>query len=338
MPQAVDTIRDTHLDAARGVGIFLVICGHLLEPTFLENGSITAGPAFALWRIIYAFHMPFFFLVCGMTDRIIGLKRSSSESAVFLEFVFTAIVFSIIAYIPQFLLGNISISDVLLCHILGQRLGLAPLWFLIALAMVRFTYSLASKMVDGVAFWVVIAVFLALSIFSANSQYKVWYFQSIFGALPFYVFGRLMIADFLKVRVISGLCGLLILLACSSRNFVHLAAGEYGDIGFFAASALGGCCFALAVISSMHGVALSVSVYLGRHSFELFIMSGIVLTASPMMREMDNAAGIFLILLLGVPVQITLARLLRRPIIAIRRAVQIAIEVGRQHTSAPARV
>ncbi|MCJ2134454.1 allophanate hydrolase subunit 1, partial [Methylobacterium sp. J-026] len=42
-------------------------------------------------------------------------------SAVFLEFVFTAIVFSIIAYIPQFLLGNISISDVLLCHILAQR-------------------------------------------------------------------------------------------------------------------------------------------------------------------------------------------------------------------------
>ncbi|MGT2485815.1 acyltransferase family protein [Methylobacterium oryzae CBMB20] len=68
--------RDLQLDAARGLAVLLVLLGHLLQPVFYGPSGLEPGPALAVWRVIYAFHMPFFFLLCGMVDRIKGRRVS----------------------------------------------------------------------------------------------------------------------------------------------------------------------------------------------------------------------------------------------------------------------
>ena len=330
--------RDTSLDAARGLGILLVICGHLLEPAFIGQEDVTRGLAFTIWRTIYAFHMPYFFLVTGMADKLVEGRRSSDVTATALQLVLTALAFSLLAYIPQVIAESVSVREILMRHLAGQRLGLAPLWFLIALALVRILYAAASKISGRVVYWSFLVTVLVVSWACAKYQFQPWYFQSLLGALPFYLIGRLAEAEGLKVSASAALCGLAALLTCSSDNFVHLAAGQYGDLPHFAAGALGGCCFALALIGYLRGVALTAAAYLGRRSFELFVISGIVLAASPLMRQLDNALGLLLIFLLGVPSHIVLARFLRRPITAARRAIGVLVELWRHPRIPPAGV
>jgi len=57
-------LRDTTIDTCRGVGIVLVVYAHALEITF-PTGAALPNPAFWLWQMIYAFHMPLFFFISG---------------------------------------------------------------------------------------------------------------------------------------------------------------------------------------------------------------------------------------------------------------------------------
>lgn len=52
-------IRVEYIDAMRGFAILTVVIGHLIQRN-IDNG--TSHPLFDL---IYSFHMPFFFFICG---------------------------------------------------------------------------------------------------------------------------------------------------------------------------------------------------------------------------------------------------------------------------------
>lgn len=49
--------RDTFLDFAKGIAIFLVVLGHVLEKSMQQRNEV--------YEFIYLFHMPFFFLLSG---------------------------------------------------------------------------------------------------------------------------------------------------------------------------------------------------------------------------------------------------------------------------------
>ena len=51
-----------YLDQAKAWGMFLVYYGHFLE--VLLRADATA--AFSQWKLIYTFHMPFFFFLTGV--------------------------------------------------------------------------------------------------------------------------------------------------------------------------------------------------------------------------------------------------------------------------------
>lgn len=51
--------RSLYVDALEGVAIVLVVLGHAIMRTFTEFWT---NP---VWRLIYAFHMPLFALLCG---------------------------------------------------------------------------------------------------------------------------------------------------------------------------------------------------------------------------------------------------------------------------------
>src|SRR5262249_3120022 len=72
MAQVKTQTRDATYDVARGLGMILVIYGHLLEPIFPARpdlGKDFVTSAFVQWQVIYAFHMVLFFLVSGAVNR-----------------------------------------------------------------------------------------------------------------------------------------------------------------------------------------------------------------------------------------------------------------------------
>lgn len=319
--------RDISLDAARGAAILLVICGHVLEPAFLDHGHINDGLAFRIWQIIYAFHMPFFFLVAGRTDRLMEGRTPQARLAAAVKLVPTAAVFSLLGFLPQLLGGRITPGQVLVKLAFGAEFGLAPLWFLVVLALARIVYDSAASACSRPVFWCLLALVLVISGTCAAFGFKLWHVQALFGALPFYVLGRLRGGDGRATSVPGALCGLMTLLVFAPTNLVHLAAGHYGNPAIFAACALGGCCFTSALVDRLRGPALAAAARLGRASFELFIASGIVLAAAPVMRQLDDGPGLLLLAVLGLPLQIALATAMRRPIAAVRRTAEAPVDL-----------
>jgi len=64
-------MRDICLDRAKGFAIILVVLGHLAE-NFMDNTHDLLG---VFHYYIYCFHMPFFFVLSGMSYRASQLKR-----------------------------------------------------------------------------------------------------------------------------------------------------------------------------------------------------------------------------------------------------------------------
>jgi len=57
--------RATFLDVAKGVAISLVVFGHVLGGALARNWIDPPNTAELAYKFIYAFHMPFFFIVSG---------------------------------------------------------------------------------------------------------------------------------------------------------------------------------------------------------------------------------------------------------------------------------
>ena len=65
--------RNISLDIARGVGIILVVIGHVMSPVMAGNNAMETA-----YQILYVFHMPLFFLLAGLVaQKLIGGYTSS---------------------------------------------------------------------------------------------------------------------------------------------------------------------------------------------------------------------------------------------------------------------
>ena len=65
------------LDAARGIGIILVVAGHAFRDDMRAESAVCEW----VYQLIYSFHMPFFFLLAGMAFSI-SLKSSADQGNV----------------------------------------------------------------------------------------------------------------------------------------------------------------------------------------------------------------------------------------------------------------
>jgi len=85
------------IDVAKGIGILLVVLGHLETTDFLR-------------RWIYSFHMPFFFFISGFLSKLISINYIT-----YLNKQLSRLI------IPYFFFGIISIVDMLLLKIILQN-------------------------------------------------------------------------------------------------------------------------------------------------------------------------------------------------------------------------
>jgi len=130
--------RTPWIDTARGLGIVLVVYGHVLRGQF-HAGLLAWTPAIGLQdRAIYAFHMPFFFLLSGLFAGAQIRPRGEFVRRRLVTIVYPYILWSVVQTVLTMGAGHLanahhSLSDLAL---IGTN-PIGQFWFLYVLAMVQ---------------------------------------------------------------------------------------------------------------------------------------------------------------------------------------------------------
>jgi fucose 4-O-acetylase-like acetyltransferase len=165
LQQASQTVKKGRLhwiDYAKGIGIFLVVVGHVLQG--LVNSSLLEKSPIIdfIYQWIYAFHMPLFFVISGLF-----VQRSLSKS--FQHFLLNKLY--VIAY-PYFVWSFIQISIQWLTSRYTNQPS-SPLdilkiiyqphqqfWFLYTLFIILVTYGLFHKLKSSPTFFLIFSALL----------------------------------------------------------------------------------------------------------------------------------------------------------------------------------
>jgi fucose 4-O-acetylase-like acetyltransferase len=299
MPEPQAPKRDATWDIARGIGMMLVIYGHLLEPMYpAHNGRALIQMAADQWQVIYSFHMMLFFLVSGAVNRNLTKKafpevlRGSLRLLALAWVVHILGAFVNIAIQPElrssFGAAAWSIVDPILE---GYKWSVGVLWFLTSLCFVQILAYVSLRLFPAIA-----VVLFAMAATAATGflpeQYlmKTWMPGLSFFALgylfsqwqvrwPFWAAIPLLAATIYIAPLNHG-CSFDFARACGSDPFsVRMFMGSYGFLPVFFLSSLAG---SLAVVCLSAGLARfsasSLLAYMGRKSLELFFINGFVAT------------------------------------------------------------
>ena len=175
--------RDPVFDIAKGLGVVLVILGHLDLPFWLIN-------------LIYFFHMPLFVITSGYFHKVRTLREVvNSTLRLYFAYLVYGVLFLIISWIRS---GNFE-PDSLLSLVLARPVSIWTIpyfgifWFIIALMVIRVISQLAKPNI--------LTLFISLGLF-----FIVWYLQKkgfniadlpfapaqVILLFPFYVLGYLI--------------------------------------------------------------------------------------------------------------------------------------------------
>ena len=187
------TARISYIDVAKGIAIWLMIQGHqyISEQTSLYINS---------------FHMPLFFFISGMFFRIKKPFFQELESAVrglLVPYLFFSVLNLAVCWISPYvhpeLYYNIKGFDVFKAAITGIFIGmdrvtptsflpLGPLWFLMALFVIRIFCSAIASFVKREFIWAFVTIFISIVLYFVVNT-SVYSLDSALMSTPFYVAG-----------------------------------------------------------------------------------------------------------------------------------------------------
>lgn len=242
----VDTV-----DIAKGIGILLVIFGHI------SNGE-------QLPRLfIYSFHMPLFFLVSGLLSKPRrGIKTELKKA-------FRGL------YLPYFVFVVIDTTAFVICHInklntlsVLKRFGLTsvglgktyynpPIWFLFALFVIKVIFTLMMNIkFKTIILYAVFGACVVFTFFYDNIELKqnVMYIRAVLG-FPFFALG-FVLKDVLlsliksKINIAALFVSAAILFAaltitCKKNDFVNMYLYKLGSPALYFVNALLGIALAI---------------------------------------------------------------------------------------------
>ncbi len=293
--------RDAVIDTARGIGMMLVIYGHILQIFFHRRADgIFLERAYDQWVAIYGFHMPMFFVLAGMAS-VWRPATISDAMRRAVSFVIIALVVDVVGLAAIALVNGASalpsLNDYAVDHVLRlEDFSIITPWFLVTMALV---YIAAAVLETVPKPWppVVAATVIGLSAL-AYAGPQSWHLRALAPGLAFYLLGRWLESE--KIKLPLWLCVLLLLGALGSAHFnsgcslpwetacdnselpgrfcVLMIFGFVGNLPLFFITAVAGSVGCIGISQALAGMRLSVSVAaIGRRSLELFILNGFAL-------------------------------------------------------------
>lgn len=176
--------RIDYLDIVKGIGIILVIFGHLSMRSQLTR------------IIVYSFHMPLFFIISGYFDKEKPLHIVLKNNLFSLIFpAYGALVFDIFCLIAFSLINNINLPnlhswlDGIILH--GGVWWNYPVWFLMTLGVCKILKCCLNK-VNFILTECVALIFVIFCAFNFNSYLPNWWLTNSIMAFPFFIIGVLI--------------------------------------------------------------------------------------------------------------------------------------------------
>lgn len=285
------------VDTAKAVGIVLMFYGHVVQSRAGDNAS-----AVDQLRLIYAFHMPLFFVLAGLFFHPVAALLPRLRTLARLRLV--PVLFFGLLLLPLWSLS--AVKHHFAWWYYAQPLGAAYLrgmpelnwvtWFLVCMfvceAMALVVLPRLRHVAARLAF---AAACIAGGVFLCNhgdalggwvaQVSRIWFVREAIVALGFYTIGQVL-RPFLQQLATHRGMALLVTLACTSAllatyrlNHPHdaqavmMAAAQHGDALGFAFSALAGT---LAVTGlAMLLPATRVAAWIGRNSLPLMGLNGV---------------------------------------------------------------
>lgn len=372
------------LDIGRGLAIVSVIYGHALAPWVLTAGENFNEAAFLQWKMGAAFMMPFFFFLSGLGWREEKSFNATLRQAVAL--VLIALIASTAYDFARLIATLTGVGPALGGEVLGPSgflgglgrmlligdyFSLSPLWFIVALALVRVVSAVVVRLKPVAAITATLGVLL-LSFAAIDLDWRnVYQIKPLGLALVFFLLGRHWRAVFhaLEQRPtaayglmaigaaivattfrlndgcrwdVFGQCGLNWL---DGRFGVALIHGQIGNIPMFAITALAGIAFAsgLAIVLTALGgtVARKLDVW-GGNSLNLLIVNAFFLHVGNVFVDRwvvprfapDNPVFFIALFAATLAANLVAAHLMERPLRWLHR---IALTAARQVVDALAR-
>ncbi len=277
--------RVSWIDMSRGFAMILVIIGHNYVGSIINN-------------VIYSFHMPLFFIICGLTfnkDKI----RSTSAKDYFIKISkrliipyfwveFLSLPLWYLTY--EVLTPDNSVQNDFIHNLKGifvsnsniYRFPSQPSWFLLTMFLSLICYQLVLKLTKGnkIAEFAVVALCVNFSYFTQSDNYY-WHLNVVPMCVAFIYIGTYFMKLFKKIHTpelkkgntakvllyFGGAVVLLILGCCSHliNGRISIAANKLGGyifLTFFTAIALSCVFFAIArVLPDIKPVS-----YIGRNT------------------------------------------------------------------------
>ena len=308
-------MRKSYIDVAKGVGILLVVMGHALELHLGDGaggarGAAFSSSAFTVWKFIYSFHMPLFFVLAGLATGRLSGTRPDRAAAGALSLVLVATALQLVFAPLRLALALPSeasmatLTDIVRAVVWPalklECYAIVVVWFLPCLALVRLaSWRIANATPAAAAAWIA-----ALGLACLTEQHLgVGYLQlrSIIVAAAFFavgqclgdlrldrlprrthatVFGAALLIALLTFDANHG-CAFSIARACPGPRYgefaVLMVSGAFGFFPLFAVSALAGSIAVLSAGLLLEGRARLLG-FIGQRSIDVLIVNGVVLT------------------------------------------------------------
>lgn len=279
--------RIEYIDIAKGIGIILVIFGHVVW-----GGNYTIFGHQFISNFIYSFHMPLFFVISGLCIKESKTLDAHTIKKIVKSYLIPYFIWTII-YMLGFwiasLLHETRISDNIIAHSLSIC-GLAPLWFLLSLFISEFLLlAIKPLLKNSITKCIVLLFFVGASVlltylYSYMDSVNIWFknytmgafriFPTTFFVIVGYVFKEkikqaLQIKNLYKILLLCILCTIQVILCLVWNEAIDVQVFLLSNPLLYFVKSINGTMMILVLSSLIHSKML---IYIGNNTKELMIL------------------------------------------------------------------
>lgn len=275
--------RERSIDIAKGLGILLVVLGHLIDSF---NADIPG-----VYGYVYLFHVPLFFFISGLfyhESDSLGKTALNKARRLFVPYLAANVFFWLVEMARVWRMGDMYDGDLGFRDLLLAVAGLWPVpsmfsrptWFLLVLFRVSILYKII-QMLTGSRKWCMAAISIAAGVAGALTSVGDVMIGQTLVALAFFSAGHvlrpLLIGSMdrwqMKYAMPAAVVASALLYPISLHQMTNIAVNVYGNCVLFFLGAVLGTILVLLVssmLSRLGRVSDAIS-FVGRHTMAVLI-------------------------------------------------------------------